>query len=311
MKCMVLGGGGFLGTHLCSALVDAGYKVNILDRNDMPGLNLSHRKGVSMFSGDFLNPQDVKDAMFGCDFVFHMVSSTLPRTSVQDLSSSLQLDISGTSYVLEEARKQRVKKIVFLSSGGTVYGMPQNVPILEDHPTNPITPYGISKLIVEKYLHMYWRQYGLDYDILRIANAYGEGQITKNSQGVLYSFLSSALNHQELNVWGDGTVVRDYIHVEDIINALMKSIQVETDAKIFNIGTGRGHSLNDVIRLIEGYVKMPLKVKYIETHSLEVPVNILDASRANNLLDWQPKIALEDGILRTLEWVRHEIRFTS
>ena len=160
-----------------------------------------------------LNPDDIGRAVSGSDVVYHLASTTVPKTSNDDPPYDVETNILGTLRLLEVAWKKQVKKIIFPSSGGTVYGIPQEIPIKEDHPTEPISSYGICKLTIEKYLNLYWKLHGLDYCILRISNAFGERQPVTETQGAISAFLDGAINHRELVVWGDGSIMpRLYIH---------------------------------------------------------------------------------------------------
>jgi UDP-glucose 4-epimerase len=303
MNCVIMGGGGFIGSHLCEALLTQGAKATVFDRQDARYLPDLERAGANLFPGDFLNRENIARAISNCDVVYHLVSATVPQTSNDDPLYDVEANVLSTLRLLDEARKAHVKKIIFVSSGGTVYGIPQEIPIKENHPTDPISSYGINKLSIEKYLHLYWILYKLDYCVLRVANAYGERQPISGSQGAIGAFLDRAMRQDEIIVWGDGTVMRDYIHVGDIANALVRAAAYEGEPKIFNIGAGQGHSLNEIIAIIEQIIRKPLQTKYISGRAFDVPVNILDISRAKMHLNWRPKIGLLEGISRTYEWI--------
>jgi UDP-glucose 4-epimerase len=295
-----------MGSHLCEALLVSGHEVRVLDRPDSRYLDHAKRCGANLVAGDFLNPDDIRRAISNCDVVYHLVSTTLPQTSNDNPGYDVETNVLGTLRMLDEARKGHVKKIVFASSGGTVYGVPQKIPIKENHPTEPICSYGVCKLAIEKYLHLYGTLYALDYCILRIANAYGEKQPVNETQGVIPAFLHKALRHEELIVWGDGSVMRDYTYIGDITTAFIKASNYRGKLKIFNIGTGQGHSLIHIISIIEQIIKRPLPVRYMPGRLFDIPVNILDTSRAKSHLDWQPAVGLIEGISRTFEWMKKE-----
>ena len=208
-----------------------------------------------------------------------------------------------TLFLLEQCITQKVKKIIFISSGGTVYGNPSVLPIPENSPTEPECSYGITKLTIEKYLYLYRFLHGLDYCVLRLANAYGERQRPTATQGVIPVFLERALRNDEIVVWGDGSVIRDYVYVTDIASALLKALTYSGDTKVFNIGSGEQYSLNEVIQLIEHVTGQPLKVKYTEGRSFDVPINVLDVSRAKSFLNWTPTVSLSEGIARMYAWM--------
>jgi UDP-glucose 4-epimerase len=305
MKCVVMGGAGFMGSHLSEALLADGNDVTIFDRPQAPYFAQLMRTGVHAIGGDFLNPEDLDHAITGCDVIYHLVSTTVPQTSIEDTLFDVETNIVGTLRLLEAARKAKIQKIVFTSSGGTVYGTPQEIPIKENHPTDPTSSYGICKLTIEKYLHLYWTLFGLNYCILRISNAYGERQPTHGTQGVIAAFLNEAIHKDEIVIWGDGSVIRDYVYVGDVARALVTAAKYQGEQKIFNIGSGHGHSLNDIIGIIEGICRYPLQTKYSPGRPFDVPINILDISRARIYLQWQPATRLIEGISHTYEWMLH------
>lgn len=306
MRFVVMGGGGFVGSHLSERLLDAGNKVTVFDRPQSRYLDYLQQKGATICAGDFLNSKDISRVMIDCDVVFHLISTTVPKTSNDNPLYDVDTNVLGTLRLLEEARKAKVRKVVFASSGGTVYGIPQKIPITETHPTDPISSYGISKLMTEKYLHLYWTLYQLDYCILRIANAYGERQPITESQGVISAFLDKTLKHEKMVIWGDGTIVRDYIHAEDIVSALVQAAYHEGDLKIFNIGGGQGHNLRDIIGMIEKITRESVQPVYNLPRPFDVQMNVLDISRAKEYLKWQPTIGLFEGLSRTYKWMLKE-----
>lgn len=304
MKSVIIGGGGFIGSHLVDSLLDDGQDVRVFDRPDARYLKYSSQRGADIVTGNFLEPTDVGKAILDCDVVYHLMSATVPQTSNEDPRYDVEANLIGTLQLLTQMRTANVKKIIFASSGGTVYGIPQEIPINENHPTNPISSYGITKLAIEKYLHLYWTLYGMDYCILRIANAYGARQPITQTQGVIPAFLGKAASKEEIIIWGDGSVLRDYVYASDIANAFLQASLYQGDLKVFNIGSGHGHSVNDIIGAIEKNIQVQLHVKYLQGRPFDVPVNVLDISRARSLLGWEPKVRLEDGILHTFEWMQ-------
>ena len=303
MRCVVIGGAGFIGTHLTKALVTAGYEVRVFDRPEARYLDYCQQHAASLITGDFLNPEDLGRAVSNCEIVYHLVSSTVPMTSNEDPMRDVETNVLGTLRLLDEARKAGVKKVIFSSSGGTVYGIPKEIPIKEDHPTEPTSSYGICKLTIEKYLYLYWKLHGLDYCILRVANAYGERQPITETQGVISTFLDKALRKNEIPVWGDGSVIRDFTYAGDIANAFVNASNYEGEPRIFNIGGEQGISINEIISIISKITGQQLQLKYMTSRIFDVPVNILDISRAKKYLNWQPEVGLFEGISRMHEWI--------
>ena len=213
MNCVVMGGGGFIGSHLTESLLLRYGKVTVFDKPGAPHLDLLSRKGANIILGDFLESTHVQKALISADTVFHLISTTVPKSSTDDPVFDIETNLVGTVSLLNLAKKTGVKKIVFTSSGGTVYGVPREIPISEDHPTDPISSYGIVKLTIEKYLHLLWTLYGMNYSILRISNAYGERQIANSAQGIIPTIIDKVLHDEVFTIWGDGSVIRDYVHI--------------------------------------------------------------------------------------------------
>jgi len=249
--CLVLGGAGFIGSHLAEALAQQGRPVRIFDRPHVDRLPLFPRtRGFEVFTGDFLNPQALVPALEGVELVFHLVSTTLPQNSNDHPVYDVESNVLGSLRLMELCRERGVRKVVFVSSGGTVYGVPRATPVAEDHPTDPISSYGIHKLMVEKYLALAQRLHGLDYCVVRPANLYGPRQRLDTAQGAVAVFLDHALRDKPIHIWGDGSVVRDYVYVTDAVDAMLKAASFEGAPRIFNIGSGKGTSLKELVAAI-------------------------------------------------------------
>lgn len=307
MECLVLGGSGFLGSHLVEALLAEGNQVSVLKRPHSPRLpNIPDQRRLRWFEGDFVNQEDVAAAVRGAEIVFHLISTTIPQSSNQNPVYDVESNLTSTLHLLEIAKDAQVRKVIFVSSGGTVYGIPQEVPIKESHPTEPTCSYGIAKLAVEKYLNMYQRLYGLDYCVLRMSNPYGERQSMTGAQGAIAVFLGKVLQNAPIEIWGDGTVVRDYIYVGDAIRALVKAKSYTGERRLFNVGAGIGLSLNQVLNAIETMLGRPIQRKYLPARPFDVPANVLDISAAQKFLGWKPSTSFEDGLRRTWTWLQRE-----
>lgn len=301
-RCLIVGGGGFLGSYLAKGLLERDYKVKILELplNKYPNL-VSLMDKIELIKGDYTIPSVIQSALKDIDFVFHLAYSVLPQNSIENSTFDLYTNVIGSIQLLEACKKQRIKKIIFSSSGGTVYGIPQYLPIPETHPTYPICSYGITKLTIEKYLNMYYHLYNLDYIILRSSNFYGGRVDPLRPQGAVDVFLNKVKGKKPIIIWGKGEVVRDYIYIEDAAEAFILSCEKETKNKIFNIGHGSGISLNELLSLIREITRQNFEVQYKEGRLFDVPVNILDIERAKQELGWKPKVSLTDGILKTWE----------
>jgi UDP-glucose 4-epimerase len=307
-KCLILGGGGFIGSHLSDALLENGYEVVIFDKLNFSRKNLEHNLGrIKIIEGDFNNEIDLKNALAGIDIAFHLVSSTLPANSNENPIYDVETNLVSTLRFLNEALINKISKVIFISSGGTVYGIPERLPIKEYHPRKPICSYGIIKKTIEDYLYMFEKLYELDYYVFRLANPYGERQNPNVAQGVIPVFLKKLIKGETIEIWGDGKIERDYIYIEDAISALIKSLTLATEDKIFNLGSGKGYTLNDILEIIEKVSGKKPKVIFKEKRNIDVPVNILDNKLISETFDWQPKTEIEEGIKRTYEYLKKEI----
>jgi UDP-glucose 4-epimerase len=305
MSSVLLGGAGFVGSHLAEALLQAGHRVRVFDRPRIDALSrFQRRSGIEVVTGDFLNPDDLSRALAGMESAFHLVSTTLPKASNDNPVYDVETNVLGTLRLLQLCRRHEIRKIVFVSSGGTVYGVPQSIPIDEAHPTQPICSYGIQKLVIEKYLHLSHLLHGLDYCILRLANLYGERQRTDAGQGAVAAFVERALRGEAIQVWGDGSVVRDYLHVGDAVAALLKALDFRGETGTFNIGSGIGTSLNQLIKEIEALAGRKLDVQYGASRGFDVPANILSTALARRQLGWEASTTLAEGLRRTYDWMR-------
>ncbi len=311
MNCLVLGGGGFIGLNLCEALLEKDHKVRVFERPRLRIEGTAEKpvedkilSSLEWVEGDFANAADIGSVVTGCDVIFHLIGTTLPKSSNDNPSYDIESNVISTLRLLEAAKKMVVKKIVFISSGGTIYGIPKEIPIPETHPTDPVCSYGIAKLTIEKYLHLYQYLYGLDYCILRVANPYGERQRVSAAQGAVAVFLHQALNNEAVEIWGNGSVVRDYVYIKDVVDAFLKAMDHSGSPRTFNIGSGQGHSLNELLEIIESLLGHTVRRSYTEGRPLDVPRNVLDISMARKSLSWQPRTSFRDGLMKTLEWIK-------
>ena len=304
MKALVLGGGGFIGSHLVTALLAQGVEVRVLERpyrTRMP--NIPEHPALEWQEGDFGNLQDIHRALKEVDVVFHLVSTTQPKSSNDDPSFDVESNLVATLRLLEQLRGRNIP-LIFISSGGTVYGTPQHTPIPETHPTEPTCSYGITKLAIEKYLALHQLLHGLDYRVLRVANPYGPGQEANHAQGVVGTFLSRVMHDEPIEVWGDGSVVRDYLYISDTVSALLQAAAYRGTQRIFNIGSGGGHSVREIIAAVEQVTGKKAKVSYTAARKFDVPVSVLDISRARSELGWQPEVDLHEGLRLTLAHIK-------
>ncbi|TKC91779.1 NAD-dependent epimerase/dehydratase family protein [Trinickia terrae] len=308
MRITVFGGGGFIGSTIVDRLLRDGHEICVFERPRVaPYREFDSGESVRWLTGDLTSVHDVTDAIDGADIVIHLVSTTLPKSSNDDPIYDVQSNLVATLQLLNAMVAKRVGKIVFISSGGTVYGDPVYLPIDEKHPTNPKVSYGISKLAIEKYLLLYQHQYGIKANILRVANPYGERQRVETAQGAITVFLDKALRGQAIEIWGDGTVTRDYLYIADVAEAFARAVQYDGGESVFNISSGHGTSLNDIIGMMEAVLGRAIERTYRPGRPFDVPVSVLDNALAQKELGWKPEIALDAGMRKTALWLRDQI----
>ena len=303
--CLVLGGRGFLGSHLIPALVRSGYKVRCFDRFKSIGVEEGFHpiSDIEYISGDIANEVELTTAITGCDICFHLISTTLPKSSNDDPIFDIESNLISSVKLMSICVKAGVKKVIFTSSGGTVYGNSEKSFIDENQPTNPRSSYGITKLAIEKYLELYRIIYALDYIVLRIANPYGERQKINSGQGAVTVFLNKVLNDEKVEIWGDGSVVRDYIYISDVVNAMVASCNYQGEERVFNIGSGKGKSINQILNSIEIVTGLTVKRVYLPGRYFDSRSNVLSINLADRHLHWKPKVDFNDGLRRCVDWL--------
>ena len=292
-KYLILGGNGFIGRYLTNNLskenevIVADYHIN----------NDAYIPNVCYQQFDFVNCKDFSSLLDGVDTVIHLISTIVPNENTSYIQREIADNVFPTIQLLDDMVKCGTKKIVFLSSGGTVYGEHSKDKISEDEKKEPICNYGIIKDLIEKYLKFYSLYYQLDYRIICLANPYSD--VTKNgkSQGIIPIIADQMLAGEMITVWGDGEDVRDYIYIDDAIDAILKIMEYNGEEKVFNVGTGNGYTVNQVLSLVSEQLKVKnVKVCYQDGRKCDVKNNILDIHRIVSLVGWEPKIGLKDGI---------------
>ncbi len=297
---LITGGSGFIGSSLVRKLAcKDNYNIRILDLHSMKNAP----SGVEFIQGSFEDPLCMSGALKGCDIIYHLASTVLPSSSNEDMIYDVSSNLVGTIKLLDLAVKHKVQKIIFASSGGTVYGVTGKFPISENHPTNPICSYGITKLAIEKYMTLYSRLYSIQICILRIANPYGESQNINSGVGVIAKFCHQAVNDKAINVYGDGNVARDFIYINDLINVMINVLSIKETSLVLNVGSGKATSLNDLIALIKTN-GIQLEVSYLKSRSFDVDSVCLNINRINCLLgtDDSNKTSLSQGVERMINY---------
>lgn len=303
MRILVLGGTGFIGSHIVDGLLASGHHVKILGR----ALKYTHSQYfnlVEYIQADFGNSPAIFEALKNVDIVIHLVSSTVPSSSNLDPVADIQSNLVNSVKLFNAMHEVNVKRIIYFSSGGTVYGNPTQTPIPESHPTHPISSYGITKLAIENHLFMQQELYGLQPIVFRLSNPYGPRQGHFGSQGVIGTFLKKIIDGKVINIWGNGSVIRDYIYISDAVSACMKTIDSDLTGT-FNIGSSYGHSLLDIVKEIENCTNREAEIVFEKQRGYDVKEVVLDTTFAQKELNWQPKHTLQEGIKLHYEWLTH------
>jgi len=303
---VIVGGAGFIGRHLAARLAGDGVSATIFDR-----VRTAAVPGVQSVVGDLSDAGALRSVLTPGAAVVHLAWTTIPATSNEDPAADLVENVLESLRLWEACVAARAGRVVYLSSGGTVYGNPRRLPIREDDPTEPICAYGVSKLAVEKYLGLFHRLHGLDYVVLRPGNAYGPGQNPGRGQSAATVFAYRAFRNEPITIWGDGSATRDLLYVEDLVDAIVRALSYQPDAggpRVFNVGTGQGTSLKELVELIGRVMGRAPEVRYAPGRAADVSANVLDASRLRQRTGWEPRVSIAEGIRQMLDaWRATEV----
>ncbi|MBS7612407.1 SDR family oxidoreductase [Candidatus Bathyarchaeota archaeon] len=299
MKVLITGGAGFIGSHLADALIDMGYEVRVFDnlsvgsRKDLEGLD-------AFIYGDVRDRDAVFEALRGVDAVVHLASLTSVEESVRKPLEYHEVNVTGTLNVLDACVKAGVEKFVF-SSSASVYGEPSELPVREDSPTNPLSPYAASKLAAEHYVNVYHRVYGLNTVVFRLFNVYGCGQPLNEYSGVIARFLSRVRRGEPPIIYGDGLQTRDFIYIDDVVDAFILALNADVSAETFNIAYGKPTTINELANVMLKLSGMEtLKPIYMEARKGDIVHSYADISKARKMLKFNPKVSLEEGLAKML-----------
>jgi UDP-glucose 4-epimerase len=292
-----------LGSHIVDKFLREKHDVTVYDL--YPERFRRSPSGIKFVTGDFGNVGALDELIAtGFDAVIHCVSTTTPKSSNESPEFDIQSNVIGTLYLLDICSRRSIGKLVFLSSGGTVYGDIGDLDLVDEtHAVRPMCSYGVSKLSIEHYLDVYKHLRGLNYVALRLSNPYGERQSPLRALGALTVFLHRTLKRQCVEVWGDGSVTRDFIYVGDVANAVYLAT-VNPISGIFNVGTGTGLSLRDILTHISQVVGFEPSVTWLASRSFDVPRIVLNSAKLRSATEWKHVTTLEDGIKITADWLR-------
>jgi len=302
-KILVTGGAGFIGSHLTDKLIEQGHQVVLID-------NLSTGRKENLNPKAKFYELDICDSGISQIFqeekpeiVFHFAAQIDVRKSVKNPVEDAKINILGTLNLLENCRNISVKKFIFTSSGGAIYGDTDIIPTPETHPENPESPYGIAKLTVEKYLYFYQKTFGLNYIALRLANIYGPRQSSKGEAGVIAVFCNKMLKNEQAIINGEGEQTRDFVYLNDVVEAALLAMKKEKSG-IYNIGTAKETNINEIFRKIKEITNSNCKEIHGPSKLGEQKRSCLDYSKAKEELNWQPKYSLDNGLKETIKWFK-------
>ncbi len=298
---LLLGGFGFIGSNLIEALLKSNlYNIIVFE---FKGVTSKFSDRVSVFYGDFNNEEDLAELFenYKIDIVVHLVSTTVPATSNDNIEYDINSNLIGTIRLLNIMVQHNVLKIVFLSSGGTIYGEISEPKVSEEHPTHPISSHGIVKLSIEKYLYLYHKLHNLDYLILRVSNPYGPHH-SSDKQGVINVFIRKILRNEKIVVWGDGSIVRDFIYVKDLANIISRFLELNLYSQIINVGSGKGYSINQILEYIVELAPDAV-IEYKPSRIYDIQKIILDTKKLNSLDNFK-FTGLKEGINMTYQWCK-------
>lgn len=293
-----------IGLHLVPRLLQTGREVTVLGRSTVPQHPLPG--GAAYVPGNFADLVLISRLLERHSEVIHLAYATVPNTSYGNPLGDLQQNLIPTVQLFAETAK-RGCRLLLLSSGGTVYGQAKTLPIAEDHPTDPISPYGVTKLTLEKYANLYAATHGLQVICLRPANAFGVGQRPFSGQGFVSTALASAMRGETVKVFGPEGTVRDYIYVSDLAAGIVQAVDRGTIGAVYNIGTGRGLSNMEMIKLMAPVLQElghRVRVEHLPARVFDVRANVLDSTKLRLATGWTPEVSVPEGLARTRDWLR-------
>ncbi|MDC4232652.1 NAD-dependent epimerase/dehydratase family protein [Actinomyces sp. B33] len=299
---LVIGGNGFLGSHIVDALAARGHRITAFDMYS--GEVHWDAPGVAVFDGNFLNTGDLRQAVRGHDVVLHMLSTTDPATAENDPTLDIRTNILGSVELFEICAQEGVEHLYFASSGGTIYGDREQGRFHEDDPTLPVSPYGIGKLAIENYMRFFERKHALASTSLRIANPYGTRQNPHKRQGIIPIFLRNALHGEPLTVMGDGTMYRDYIYVNDLASIVAAVVTQGATGHTYNLGSGQATSVNEIVDSIRRVTGLDPRVEHRPTPPTYVHGSVLDTTRITEEFGPFTLTPLDQGIDKTWQEIR-------
>ena len=300
MNILITGGAGFIGSNIADSLIDEGHKIIIVD-DFSTGKTKNLNPKVIFYNIDIKNIEFEKIFMeHKIDIIYHLSTEMNVRKSMEQPSSYADVNIIAGINILNMMAKYKVKKIIYSSTGGAIYGEPEYFPVDENHPIRPLSPYGVSKYCIEQYIEFYSSLYGMDYTILRYSNVYGKRQDPQRGTGIIAIFIGAALSNSNPTIFGDGEQLRDFVYIDDVVSA-NKLAMTNGSRNIFNIGAGVDISINTLYKHVKKIlpdIKEPIYAPRLPGEVFKISLNI---DKAKKILNWSPQIDIREGLERMVQ----------
>ncbi len=303
---LILGGSGFIGSHITKKLIDLKKKIIILDLKEPNYQIFNLNQDFIIYIPGTFNDTDLLTKIFeqySIECVYHTVSTILPNSKSNNMEQVINENLISTINLLNIMQVSNVNKIVFISSGGSIYGANGQAVNSETHDCNPLNVYGWMKLSIEKYIKLFHHHSGINYLLIRPSNVYGIGQNPESNLGLIAVNVNKAMKNQNFEVWGDGEIIRDYIHVQDLVEAIVTLIQFDKWNETLNVGSGKGFSINQVLSNIIEITGSKSKINYTKGRKVDVAKNILNIQKIQELISWSSQVELKSGILEYYQWL--------
>lgn len=297
---LLIGGAGFIGSALSRYLINQNYRVHILSKH-FPSNQIN--SGLIFHQGGLDERALLERILPECDSIIHLASSTTPGSSSRHPVLEADKNITPTLELIDILSSYKKIRMIYVSSGGTLYGNPGSNPVDESHPLRPLSFHGAGKVAMETFLRTFSNSPEINVSIIRPSNIYGPGQPLRHGFGVIRTMLEHALHGAKMEIWGDGEAVRDFLHIDDMVSAIVSVMAIPDDNHTYNVGSGIGHNLNEIRKIIESVSGKKLHAIYRPSRKIDVKKIVLDRSRVSKKTNWYPKITIEQGIDLTWKWL--------
>ncbi len=301
MRVVVAGGGGFIGTNLIRALLAQG--ANVVGYGRLPRFPAAI-KDAKWVQGDLENTIAINAVLQDVDVVYYLAGNASPMDAERSISDHVQTNVLGAVRFFEQCVQNKVSKVISVSSGGMVYGPNAELPSQEASTTNPSNSYALAKVAIEQYLSLFDKRGDIQGFSLRVANPYGPYQLPRSGQGLIATVLDRLLSDKPVDIYGDGETIRDFVHISDVVEAMLQTGSYRGSQRVFNVGSGQGRSVNEVLESIETVLGRKIQITRHKARKIDISASILDGTRAKVELGWESKIKFEDGLHTAYQWMK-------